>query len=418
MNAMRAVSWKMYPRPGAQSEALERLRLQCLAIYNAGLQVRRESWSRRRESTGYNAQTAELTALRNDPDLRAEWSEFPYTVQMDALKRLDLAFAAFFRRVKAGQTPGFPRFRGRDFFPGFGARSAGGWSFDARDDGKVGWLRVKGIPGRVRCRGGSGNKVLKVKAFAATRDRDDGWLLTTFCEVEVERAKPEGHKAIGIDLNCHNHGTADSDGGHELIPTPRPLAAQKERVVAIYREVSSKPKGSKARQKARRKLAKAKRREANIRRDFNHKLSAKIVREHSLIVTEELTISNMTRSAKGTEEKPGKQVAQKAGLNRSILDAAPAQFTSMLRYKAEEAGATFIEINTRQHAPSQTCPQCGVRKKKPLSERWHSCDSCGFEIHRDIAAAQVILAAAGGAPMKPAPVRRAPSGLLFDLAPI
>lgn len=110
-------------------------------------------------------------------------------------------------------------------------------------------------------------------------------------------------------------------------------------------------------------------------------------------MTEELRIANMTASAKGTVEEPGRNVRQKAGLNRAILDTAPAAFLAMLAYKAEEAGARIVVLNTRREAPSQTCPCCGHREKKDLKERRHDCARCGFSASRDEAAALTMLGA-------------------------
>ncbi|EOH0516425.1 zinc ribbon domain-containing protein [Vibrio fluvialis] len=98
----------------------------------------------------------------------------------------------------------------------------------------------------------------------------------------------------------------------------------------------------------------------------------------------------MTRSAKGTVEKNGNMVKQKAGLNREILNTAPAMTLNLLRYKAEEASSEFVEVPTKQVKPSQTCPDCGAKKKKSLADRWHSCE-CGCEKPRDVASAQVNL---------------------------
>ena len=112
--------------------------------------------------------------------------------------------------------------------------------------------------------------------------------------------------------------------------------------------------------------------------------------ETALIATEKLTIKNMTRSAKGTIENHGKNVKQKSGLNREILNTAPAMTLKMLQYKAEEASTEYVEVPTRKIKPSQTCPMCYAQKKKSLSERWHSC-SCGCEMHRDEASGTVCL---------------------------
>ena len=118
-------------------------------------------------------------------------------------------------------------------------------------------------------------------------------------------------------------------------------------------------------------MARRWRKVANRRKDRNHQITARLVRDHKLIVTEELTIKNMTATAKGSIEEPGRKVKQKSGLNRAILDATPGSLLQMLGYKAEEAGSELIFINTRKHKPSQTDPINGAVKKKPLSQRHH-----------------------------------------------
>ena len=121
--------------------------------------------------------------------------------------------------------------------------------------------------------------------------------------------------------------------------------------------------------KTRKALARAHAKVVARRKDFLHKLTARLAATHPLIATEALTVKNMTVSARGTAEAPGRNVAQKAGLNRSILDTAPAPFLNMRRYKAEEAGSEFREANMRRLKPSQRCPDCGTIRKKGLSDR-------------------------------------------------
>ncbi len=133
------------------------------------------------------------------------------------------------------------------------------------------------------------------------------------------------------------------------------------------------------------------RRIVNKRRDFEHKLSKRLVDRYGLIATEKLAVKNLTRSAKGTIEAPGKNVRQKAGLNRRILDTSPANFLDKLKYKIEEAGGMWIEVPTRKVKPSQTCPACGHQEKKQLSDRMHRCKRCGYTEDRDRAAARVML---------------------------
>jgi putative transposase len=143
-------------------------------------------------------------------------------------------------------------------------------------------------------------------------------------------------------------------------------------------------------QRHRKQLARRHAKIAARRKDFLHKVSADLVSRHRLIATEGLDVGNMTRAAKGCKQCPGKNVAQKSGLNRAILDTAPSNFLKMLRYKAEEAGVEFLEAPTRKLKPSQSCPACGAQKRKTLSQRQHICE-CGCSLGRDEAAACVLL---------------------------
>ncbi len=152
-------------------------------------------------------------------------------------------------------------------------------------------------------------------------------------------------------------------------------------------------KRSKRAAKARKAMARRWRKIASKRKDRNHQISAALIATHGLIGTEDLAIKTMAASAKGSIDKPGKRVKQKAGLNRAILDATPGRFLSMLAYKAAEAGCELVMIDTRTHRPSQTCPGCGCVEKKPLQHREHRC-GCGFIATRDQAAALHMLTVA------------------------
>ena len=152
--------------------------------------------------------------------------------------------------------------------------------------------------------------------------------------------------------------------------------------------VSNKKKGSNRWKKACKKVSNAKTRLARQRQDSHHKIASDIASQYALISTEKLTIKNMTGSAKGTAEKPGKMVRQKAGLNREILDTAPAMLLSMIRYKVEETGGEYVEAPTRSLKPSQRCPLCWAVKKKTLKDRQHNCE-CGCSMPRDAASAWV-----------------------------
>ncbi len=183
---------------------------------------------------------------------------------------------------------------------------------------------------------------------------------------------------------------AHESGEFFAIENPRFFARMKTALESAQQHLARKAKRSKNRAKARRIVSAIHRKNANKRRDFLHQHAAKLVASTDLIATESLSIKNMTRSAKGTVESPGHNVAQKAGLNREILATAPRAFLDMLAYKAEEAGIAYIEVPSRKVKPSQTCSGCGKQRKKALSERQHVC-SCGLVLSRDRNGARVNL---------------------------
>jgi putative transposase len=383
----RRVTYKLYPSR-AQLAALERLHDLHRMLYNAALEERIQAYRMARVSISYADQCKSLTVIRQqDPAYLVVNAQSAQVT----LKRLDLAFRAFFRRVKAGDEPGFPRFKSRDRFSGFGFKTHGdGFRFAPGQGWRHGKLRLSGVgemtargeartPGRVVC--------------CDIQRKVDGWYLSLVVECEPHREC--GDREAGLDWGVETFATlAYAPGEYAEEQSDRPLAEEQEALKIESRALSNALCGrrSKRAAKTKRALARRHRRVANRRKDRNHQITARLVRAHKLIVTEELTPSNMTASAKGTAEKPGKNVKAKAGLNRAILDATPASFLNMLATKAEEAGCELVILNTRKHRPSQTCPSCGAVRKKALAEREHQC-GCGFVATRDQAAALAMLVA-------------------------
>lgn len=383
----RRVTYKLYPSR-AQLAALERLTDLHRMLYNAALEERIEAYRKAKVSISFADQCKSLTTIRQQDT--AFLAVNAQSAQV-TLKRLDLAFRAFFRRCKAGEEPGFPRFKSRDRFPGFGFKTHGdGFRFTPRDGWRHGKLRLSGIgemmargeartPGRVVC--------------GDVQRKPDGWYLSLVVECEPYRECGE-HEA-GLDWGVETFATlAYAPGEYAEEENDRPLAAEQEALKVESRALSKALRGKRSKRaaKLRRAMARRHRRIANRRKERNHQITARLVRAHKLIVTEELTVTNMTASAEGTTEKPGKKVKQKAGLNRAILDATPGSFLNMLSTKAEEAGCELIVLNTRKERPSQTCPSCGTVRKKALSERMHHC-GCGFAATRDQATALAMLVA-------------------------
>lgn len=387
---MRKVTYRLYPSR-TQAAALAGLLRHHQGLYNACLQQRIEAWDRRRANVGYRQQCAELTDLRR---ACPEWATANCSSQQITLRRLDKAFRAFFRRMALGQEPGFPRFKSLKRFPGFGFKGHGdGWRFVPGADWRRGKLRLQGV-GIVKARGRArqGGTIKSCELM----HRDGAWhlSLTVDCPV-IERVGGTG--ACAFDWGVETFLTlavADQNGGEptmETEPNPRWFQRDRARLLELERAKARKRHRSNRRRKAARRFAAAKARAARRRKDWQHKLSAALVGRFALIATEQLAIRNMTRSAKGTVEEPGRNVRQKAGLNREILDTAPAQFLSFVRTKAEEAGSLHMEAPTRTLKPSQTCPACGSVRKKTLGERRHRCLDCGDVRPRDFASACVVL---------------------------
>lgn len=380
----RKVTYRLYPSKTQIAALLALLRSHQL-LYNAALEQRIDAWRRKRMSVSYEDQSRELT------DLRGECPEFAAancSSQQRTLRRLDIAFQAFFRRLKErGERAGFPRFKSLAAFPGFGFKKHGdGWRFTPGAEWRHGKLRLQGV-GVIKARG-QARTGGTVKACEITH-RDGEWSLSL--TIESKPAREGGTAACGLDWGVETFATlALPDGSHEPVPNQR-LGRQAERDIRIAsRAVARKKRGSNNRRKAVRRLRRLRQHLANRRHDFLHQTSARLVGRFALIATEELNIKNMTASARGTANAPGRNVRAKAGPNREILDTAPAAFLALLRYKASEAGSELIEVPTRTLKPSQRCPACLRVEKKKLSQRMHCCP-CGHVEPRDAASGRVAL---------------------------
>lgn len=385
--AHRRVTCRMYPTP-AQAVRLEALHDLHRGLYNAALEERISAWHHGRHSISFADQCKSLTRVRaENPEYCAVNAQ---SLQV-TLKRLHKAFDAFFRRVKLGQAPGFPRFKAKKRFSGWGYKAHGdGFRFTPGPDWKHGTLNLSGV-GKVKVRGEARTPGQAVSCDI--RRVDDGhWELSLVLNCEPHRER-SGDLEAGLDWGVETYATLayDLDTAVE-IPNERLWQAQRDALKASQQALSNKLLGkrSKTAQRQRRQLAKQHRKLANRRKDRNHQVSARLVRGHALIVTEKLSVANMTRSARGTVEEPGRNVRQKGGLNREILDTAPADLLKQLGYKAEEAGTEFIVLDTKKAKPSQRDPLTLTARKKTLAERTHTLPD-GRAIGRDHASGLVML---------------------------
>ncbi len=378
--------------PTARQDAALRFMLDVTReLYNAALQERRDAYRLRKLSVSAKMQYAELTALRQpatwiDSRVAAVYRECEDAV----LCRLDLAMQAFFRRCKRGETPGFPRFKARDrwkqlTFP-HGDRAL-------KLDTTQSKVTVPGI-GSIKLRKGR-----NVPAFgrAWLVERNDRWYACFECERNVQPMPATG-VLLGVDRGVHVLAVL-SDG--TLIPNAAVGEKRKVATKRLQRELDAASvfvgsgRGRRCvnrrdpkRIAAVKRLARAKEREGNARRDYAHKSARRIVDRADVIGIEALRLRNMTRSAKGTTEQSGRNVAAKAGLNRVVLDAGFGLLEQMILAKAEEAGRRVVRVNPR--FSSQECSQCGTIARESRRRRRYECITCGYRNHADVNAALVI----------------------------
>jgi putative transposase len=395
MLVKRRITYKLYPSRSQAAAMTEALRLHH-RLYNAALEERISAWRKAGKSISYVEQAASLTQIRRDD---SAYRGLNCHSLQQTLRRLDRAFKAFFARLKkpkASEPPGFPRFKSFDRYPGWSYDTHGdGFKFTTGENGRHGKLYLQGI-GMLKARGQPRRRIERILCADICRNGQI-WELSLVVETLADRQA--GAAACGLDWGTKRFATIVTGGvqrelegeAFEAIENPRHLLAKARKLRLAQRALSRAKRGSNNRRKARLRLAKLHSRVRNARNNFQHQITSSLVRRFGLIATEDLQVKNMTGSANGTAAKPGKNVRQKAGLNRSILDTAPAAFLAKLGYKAEEAGSQLDLHRPTETRASQTCPACGHVNKKSLSERTHACAVCGHVEVRDAAAARVLL---------------------------
>jgi len=396
MKVRRAYMYRVYPNNG-QADRLTWTLDRCRELYNAALEERREAYRMCGVSVSYYDQKRQLPAIK---EVRPEYKQIGSQVLQDVTARLDKAFQAFFRRVKAGVDPkkvGFPRFKGRYRYNSF-TLSQAGWKLDAMDSGR---LYVAGI-GHLKLKW-SRPIVGTIKTVTIKRDADQ-WYVTFSCEVEIDAAPVQDKPAVGIDMGLEYYATL-STGEH--IENPRYYRKAQATIARRQRLFERKKKRvklkdgtyryGKNRARAGILLKRAHRHVANQRKDMQHKAARKIVQTYGAVAVEALSIDNMTKRPAPCPNDDGTYApngaAAKAGLNKSITDAAWGQFIAILSSKAEETGCVVVAVNPA--GTSQHCSGCGAYCPKTLDVRWHQCAACGLSIQRDTNAALNILYRAG-----------------------
>ncbi len=358
----KTYKYRLYPTI-KQTRALQSSLDACRWVYNETLAIRKKTWKEKQESISlYDTNNLLVQWKKDKTDLTNAFSQCLQNAQL----RVDLAFKAFFRRVKTGENPGYPRFHSFDRYDSFTFPQSGfGFVNDRLKLSKIGSVKIRkhrNIEGIV-------------KTLTICRSATSKWYASFSCEVKASPLQ-KVDAVIGIDVGLTSFATL-SNG--EKIENPRFFKMEEKNLAKTQRKFSKQENGTAKRERVKKVVCRVHERINNKRSDFAHKLSRTLVNTHQIIVFEKLNI-------KGMMENHTKVFGHK--LNRSISDVAWNQFMQFTTYKAACAGRTVVFVNPRN--TSKMCSRCGQLVEKNLGDRVHSC-SCGLVLDRDENAAINIL---------------------------
>lgn len=363
---MKTFKYRIYPTKAQETQLEQQLEI-CRWVYNKVLGTRKDAYEKDGVSLNYYDTKKLLPEWKKvEPKFKLVHS----MVLQDIVLRVDLAYRAFFRRVKAGEEPGFPRFKGKGRYDSMTyPQYENGVSLDGNklNLSKLGAIKVElhrelcGTP-----------KIVTIRKSANGK-----WFVTFACECE-KQPLPEEPKRIGVDVGTQTFATL-SNG--EKIKNPRFFRREQDALAKAQRKLSKQPKGTPESAKSRKIVGRIYERMANRRSDFAHKFSRQLVNTYGVIVFEKLAVIEML--ANHTEVFGNK-------LNKSIADVAWRQLAQFTAYKAEDAGRLFLQVDPKN--TSKMCSRCKSLVDKALSVRVHNCPHCGLILDRDHNAAINILA--------------------------
>ncbi|NYZ73941.1 IS200/IS605 family element transposase accessory protein TnpB [Candidatus Micrarchaeota archaeon] len=351
MNIIRSYKFRLYPNR-TQAKGMQTHLWLSKNLWNDGLELAKQLY------TNYQKFPTRSTyqEISKNSGLHSQ-------VAQNVFIRLDLALKAKIRRKKAGLKGGFPRFKSIDRVKSLHYPQSG---FCLKTDERK--LKVSPF-GEINIKK---HRELEgtIKTLTLKREASDKWYAILTTEAEAKPVLKNNGSQIGMDLGLMNFAVL-SDA--TIIKNPRHLKRHQDNIRAKQKPLSRAKLGSSNRKKAKKSLAIVHEKVRNIRRDFLHKLSRRLVHSHSLIALEDLASQEMAEKNYG----------------KSINDAGWNEFISMLSYKAESAGSRVILVNPEN--TTKECSRCSIMTDKELSERQHNCPSCGLSMDRDLNAAINIL---------------------------
>ena len=374
MQRLQAFKFELMPN-GLQMRKMRQFAGMCRFVFNKSLALQKENHEAGNKFLNYVALAKHLTTWRNSPET-AWLSQGPVHPQQHALKDLEKAYKNFFEKRAA-----FPRFKRKGDNCSFKFPDPKQFKLDEPNARiflpKLGWIRYR------KSRNIIGDLRNITVSLCAGK-----WFFSVQTQREVEAAVPAATTAIGIDVGVARFATL-SDGSFLA-----PLSSFKKHEARLRRyqkSMSRKCKGSKNFAKAKLRVQRMHARIASVRQDFLHKASAQICRLNALVVVEDLRIANMSKSARGDAQTPGKNVKAKSGLNKSILDQGWGEFRRQLEYKMQWSGGIFIAVDPKN--TSRECPRCGhTHAENRKTQSSFICMACGHAEHADKVGAMNILA--------------------------
>jgi len=373
MQRLQAFKFQLLPN-GAQQRDMRRFAGSCRFVYNKALALQQSHHEAGGKFIGYVAMAKHLTDWRRSSE--TPWlKEAPCHPLQHALKDLDRAYKNFFAK-----RADFPRFKRKGRGESLRYPDPKQFEIDQANSRiklpKLGWMRYR-----------NSRDIAGVAKNITLSESGGKWYASIQTEREVPQPVPAATTAIGIDVGIARFATL-SDG--RCIAPLNSFKKHQLRLARYQRRMARKVKFSNNWKKAKGKVQKIHAQIANARKDFLHKTSTMISQNHALVCIEDLQVRNMSRSAKGNREQPGKRVRQKAGLNRCILDQGWAEFRRQLAYKMDWSGGLLLAVPA--HHTSQTCPSCGhVAAENRRTQQQFLCVACGHTAHADVVGAINVL---------------------------
>ena len=370
MQRLQAFKFELMPN-GGQARDMRRFAGARRFVFNKALDLQQKTYAAEKKQLSFAQLCKHLVTWKQE---FAWLKESPSQALQQSLKDLDRAYQNFF-----AQRAAFPQFKKKGQCESF--RFPQGFKIDPPNSRmflpKLGWLRYR-----------NSRDILGTAKNITISQSGGKWFASIQTEREVEQSVPTATSAIGIDVGIARFA-AMSDGN--FIDPLNSFKKHEKRLAKYQRRMSKKQKFSKNWHKAKCKVQKVHAQIANARKDFLHNKTAEISKNHAMVAVEDLQVKNMSKSASGNAEKPGKNVAAKSGLNKAILDQGWAEFRRQLDYKLDWNGGILIAVPPQY--TSQTCACCGhVAKENRKTQAKFECVDCGYANNADVVGAMNILA--------------------------